>query len=62
MQNSADYGSTNHTNLDTIEHATQEELIKGATVIAAAIWHVAQRSAPLPLFDKSTMPPAGPEH
>ena len=62
MQNSADYGSTHHTNLDTIEHAAPEELIKGATVIAAAIWHVAQRSAPLPLFDKSTMPPAGPEH
>ena len=40
----------------------REELIKGATVIAAAVWHVAQRSAPLPLFDKSTLPPAGPEH
>ncbi|HTY61409.1 MAG TPA: M20/M25/M40 family metallo-hydrolase [Acidobacteriota bacterium] len=61
MQNSTDYGSTHHTNLDTIEHVTPEELIKGATVIAAALWHVANRPAPLPLFDKSTMPPPVPE-
>jgi len=61
MQNSTDYGMTHHTNLDTIEHVTPEELIKGATVIAGAVWHVANRPAPLPLFDKSTMPPPAPE-
>ena len=61
MQNSTDYGMTHHTNLDTIEHVTPEELIKGATVIAGTVWHVANRPAPLPLFDKSTMPPPAPE-
>ncbi len=57
MQNSAGYGATHHTNLDTYERVTPDEIIKGTTVIAAAIWHVANREQPLPLFSKDQMPP-----
>jgi hypothetical protein len=57
MQNSTDYGTTHHTNLDTYGHVAPDQLIKGSTVITAAVWHVANRDPTLPLFTKEQMPP-----
>ena len=51
-----------HTNLDTYERAIPDDAVKSATVIAAAVWHLANRDAMLPRFAKEQMPkPPKPE-
>ena len=46
-----------HTNLDTYERIVPEDARQAATVIAAAVWHVANREEMLPRFTKEQMPP-----
>lgn len=45
-----------HTNLDTYERVVPEDAAKSVTVIAAAVWHVANREEMLPRFAKDQMP------
>lgn len=50
-----------HTNLDTYERIIPDDAIKSSTVIAAAVWHLANRDEMLPRFSKEQMPkPAKP--
>ena len=57
QQDPIEYQSaTWHTNLDTYERIVPEDAMKAATVIAAAVWHVANREEMLPRFTKEKMP------
>ncbi len=62
-QDSIEYQShTWHTNLDTYERIVPEDAIKSSIVIAAAVWHVANRGQMIPRFTKEKMPaPPKPE-
>ncbi|MBV8820333.1 MAG: M20/M25/M40 family metallo-hydrolase [Acidobacteriaceae bacterium] len=55
--------NTWHTNLDTYERVIPDDAMKSATVIAAAVWHLANRDGLLPRFDAAHMPkpPKAPE-
>jgi hypothetical protein len=58
QQDPIEYQShTWHTNLDTYERIVPEDARQAATVIAAAVWHVANRDQVLPRFTKEQMPP-----
>ena len=46
-----------HTNLDTYERIIPEDMKQMATVVAAAVWHLANRDQALPRFSKEEMPP-----
>jgi carboxypeptidase Q len=60
-QDPIEYGTaTWHTNLDTFERVIEEDVIKSATAIAAAVYHLAMRDELLPRFAPEQMPkPAG---
>jgi hypothetical protein len=61
QQDPIEYQSaTWHTNLDTYERIVPEDVTKAVTVIAAAVWHVANRDAMLARFTKENMPPLPP--
>ena len=61
QQDPIEYQShTWHTNLDTYERIVPEDARQAATVIAAAVWHVANREQMLPRFTKERMPPPVP--
>lgn len=61
QQDPIEYQSaTWHTNLDTYERIVPEDAMKAVTVIAAAVWHVANRDQMLPRFTKEKMPPLPP--
>jgi len=47
-----------HTNLDTYERIVEEDVVKSAIVVAAAVYHLAMRDEALPLFPKDQMPQA----
>jgi carboxypeptidase Q len=55
-QNPTDYGFTHHTSFDTYEHVKPEDVINAATVLAAAVWDVANREERLPRFSMNEMP------
>jgi carboxypeptidase Q len=56
-QDPIEYGTvTWHTNLDSYERIIEEDAKKSAIVIAAALYHLANRDELLPRFDKQTMP------
>src|SRR5580700_1878172 len=56
-QDPIEYGSmTHHTNLDTYERIIPDDVQKAATIIAAGVWHVANRDQMVPRFTKETMP------
>jgi hypothetical protein len=58
QQDPIEYQSdTWHTNLDTYERIVPEDARQAATVIAAAVWHLANRDEMLPRFTKEQMPP-----
>ena len=50
-----------HTNLDTYERIIPEDAVKSATVIAAAVYHLAMRDEMLPRFSKDQMPAPAPD-
>jgi carboxypeptidase Q len=57
LQDPIQYGSyTWHSNLDTYERIVEDDVIKAAIVIAAAVYHVSMRDEPLPRFTKEEMP------
>jgi carboxypeptidase Q len=45
-----------HTQLDTYERVVPEDVKKAASVIASAVWHVANQDQMIPRFTKETMP------
>jgi hypothetical protein len=45
-----------HTNLDTYERIVEEDAIRNAIAVAAAVYHVAMREEMLPRFSKTEMP------
>ena len=57
-QDPIQYGShTWHTNLDTYERVLEHDAIASATVVAAAVYHLAMRDELLPRFAPDEMPP-----
>jgi len=57
-QDPIEYNSmTHHTNLDTYERIIPDDVQKAATIVAAAVWHVANRDEMVPRFTKAAMPP-----
>ena len=48
--------NTWHTQLDTYERIVEDDVKKTAVVVAAAVYHVAMRDAPLPRFTPTEMP------
>lgn len=57
LQDPIEYDNyTLHTNLDTYERIVEEDAIKSAIVVAAAVYHLAMRPEPLPRFTKAEMP------
>jgi hypothetical protein len=48
---------THHTNLDTYERIIPDDVHKAAAIVAAAVWHVANRAEMIPRFTKEKMPP-----
>jgi carboxypeptidase Q len=57
QQDPIEYNShTWHTNLDTYERIVPEDVKSASTVIAAAVWHVANRDQMIPRFAKEQMP------
>jgi len=56
-QDPIEYNSlTHHTNLDTYERIIPDDVQKAATIVAAAVWQVANRDEMVPRFTKATMP------
>jgi carboxypeptidase Q len=56
-QDPIEYGTmTHHTNLDTYERIIPDDVEKAATIIAAEVWHVANREEMMPRFSKAEMP------
>ena len=59
QQDPIDYRTyTWHTNLDTYERVIEEDVKQSATVIAAAVYHLAMRDDMLPRFSRAEMPAA----
>ena len=57
QQDPIEYGSlTHHTNLDTYERIIPDDVQKAAAIVAAAVWHAANRDQMVPRFTKETMP------
>ena len=57
QQDPIEYNSmTHHTNLDTYERIIPDDVHKAAAIVAAAVWHVANRDEMVPRFTKETMP------
>jgi carboxypeptidase Q len=56
QQDPIEYNSmTHHTNLDTYERIIPDDVQKAAAIVAASIWHVANRDQMVPRFTKETM-------
>jgi hypothetical protein len=56
-QDPIEYNSlTHHTNLDTYERIIPDDVQKAAAIVAASVWHVANRDQMIPRFTKETMP------
>ena len=57
QQDPIEYNSlTHHTNLDTYERIIPDDVKKDAAIVAAAVWHAANRDQMIPRFTKETMP------
>jgi carboxypeptidase Q len=56
-QDAIDYVMTRHTTLDTYERIIPDDVKKAAAILAAQVWHLANREEMLPRFTKETMPP-----
>jgi carboxypeptidase Q len=56
-QDPIEYGSmTHHTNLDTYERIIPDDVQKAAAIVAAAVWHAANRGQMIPRFTPQAMP------
>ena len=47
---------TRHTDADASEHIIPDDAKKAAAIVAAQVWHLANREEMLPRFTKETMP------
>ena len=47
---------THHTSLDTFERIVPDDVHKAAAIVAAAVWHAANRDEMIPRFTRETMP------
>ncbi len=57
QQDPIEYNSmTHHTNLDTYERIIPDDVQKAAAIVAASVWHVANRDQMVPRFTKENMP------
>lgn len=57
-QDPIEYNShTWHTNLDTYERVVEQDVRDAAVIVAATLYQLAMREAPLPRFAKDKMPP-----
>ena len=57
QQDPIEYNSmTHHTNLDTYERIIPDDVKKAATIVAAAVLHLANRDGMVPRFKKEDMP------
>jgi carboxypeptidase Q len=57
QQDPIDYNLlTHHTNLDTYERILADDVKKDAAIIAAGVWHAANRDQMIPRFPKDQMP------
>jgi hypothetical protein len=48
IQDSLDYGRTHHSNLDSFDHVSPADLQQSAAIMAAFVYHAANRDEPLP--------------
>ncbi len=48
IQDPVTYGRTHHTNMDVLDHASADDLKQAATLVAAFVYHTAQRDELLP--------------
>jgi carboxypeptidase Q len=55
-QDVIDYPITRHTTLDNYERIVPDDVKKAAAILAAQVWHLANREEMLPRFTKETMP------
>ncbi|HEY1492934.1 MAG TPA: M20/M25/M40 family metallo-hydrolase [Candidatus Solibacter sp.] len=56
QQDPIEYNSmTHHTNLDTYERIIPDDVQKAAAIVAASVWHVANRDEMVPRFTKETI-------
>jgi len=61
QQDPIDYNLlTHHTNLDTYERILPDDVKKDAAIIAAGVWHAANREQTIARFPKDQMPPPQP--
>jgi hypothetical protein len=59
IQDSMDYGGrTHHSNVDTYDHLTADDLKQAAVVLASFVWHAANRDELLPRKPMPTAPKA----
>jgi hypothetical protein len=57
IQDGMDYwGRTHHTNVDTYDHLDPDDLKQSAVIVAAVLWHAANRDEPLPRKPMPTAP------
>src|SRR5262249_55674967 len=57
QQDTIEYNTvTHHSNLDTYERIIPEDVKSASTVVAAAVWYVANTDQMVPRFLKETMP------
>ena len=57
IQDGMDYmGRTHHSNVDTYDHLDPEDLKQSAVILAAVIWHAANRDELLPRKPMPTAP------
>jgi hypothetical protein len=58
VQDGLDYGTrTHHSNVDTIDHVPEQDIMQSAVVLATFIWHAANRDQMLPRKPLPTKPP-----
>ncbi len=48
IQDGMDYSRTHHSNVDTYDHLSREDMMQSAVIVAAVIWHAANRDEALP--------------
>jgi len=56
IQDDMDYSRTHHSNVDTYDHLSREDMMQSAVILAAVIWQAANRDEPLPRKPMPTEP------
>ena len=56
IQDDMDYSRTHHSNVDTYDHLSREDMMQSAVIVAAVIWQAANRDEPMPRKPMPTKP------